>query len=90
MDAIEPITLILDLIGLIVIYLYLFFIPKPVEFTFNREYGVTTSFQPIADAINSISRDFALIKRMQYGFFILVISLIMKLINWFIRYISRV
>jgi hypothetical protein len=88
MGVIELITLVLDLIGLILIYWYLFSIPKPVDFTFNQEYGVITSLKPIADAINSISRNIALINRMRYGFFILVVSLILKLINWFIRYFS--
>ena len=89
MCVIELITLVMDLIGLILIYCNLFSIPKPIEFTFNQEYGVITGLQPVADAINSISRNIALIKRMQYGFFILVISLILKLINWFIAYFSR-
>ena len=89
MGVIELITLVLDLIGLIVIYWYLFSIPKPVKLTFDQEYGVITSLQPVADAINSISRNIALINRMRYGFFILVISLILKLTNWFIGYFSR-
>jgi hypothetical protein len=84
MRVIELITLVLDMIGLVLISWYLFSIPEPVKFIFNQEYGVITSLQPIADAINSISRNIALINRMRYGFFILVISLILKLINWII------
>ncbi|HLA05674.1 MAG TPA: hypothetical protein VJZ16_06815 [Syntrophales bacterium] len=89
MRVIELITLVLDMIGLILISWYLFSIPKPVEFTFNQEYGIITSLQPIADAINSISGNIALINRMRYGFFILVISLALKLINWFIVFFSK-
>ena len=83
MQKIELFTLLLDLAGLILISWSLFSIPKPLEFTFNQEYGVITSLQPIADAINSISRDFALIYKMRFGFLILSISLVLKLINWF-------
>jgi len=80
--AIEPITLVLDLIGLVLISLPLFSIPKPIEFTFSQDYGVIGDLKPVADAINSISRNIALIKRMRYGFYILLCSFVLKLINW--------
>jgi len=82
MRIIELITLVLDLVGLILISWYLFSIPEPVVFTFNQEYGLISSLQPMADAINSVSRDIALINKMRYGFFILVISLVLKLTSW--------
>lgn len=77
--GIEGITLLLDLFGLILISWYLFSVPKSVKFVFNQEYGVITSLQPIADAINEISRNFDLIWRMRIGFLILVFSLLIKL-----------
>lgn len=90
MRKIELTTLLLDFAGLILISWSLFSISKPLEFTFNQEYGVITSLKPIADAINSISRDFALIYKMRVGFLILCFSLVLKLINWFIECRSKI
>jgi hypothetical protein len=81
--VLELITLVLDLAGLLLISWYLFSIPEPVKFIFNQEYGIITSLQPIADAINEINRNFAVINRMRFGLFILIISLILKFYIWF-------
>lgn len=89
MRVMELITLVLDLVGLIFISCNLFSIPKPVKFVFNQEYGVITSLQPIADAINEISRNFDLIYRMRFGFYILVISFLLKLCLWFVPCFSK-
>ena len=78
MRYLEFTTLFLDFAGLVLISWCLFSIPEPVEFTFNQEYGVITSLQPLADTINSITRDLDTISRMRTGFCILVVSLILK------------
>ena len=83
---IDLLTLIMDLTGLILISWYLFSIPKPVTFTFNQEYGIITSLQPVAEAINTISGDIALISKMRCGFYILVVSLLLKLGKWVMEY----
>ncbi len=83
MRILELITLVLDLAGLLLISWYLFSIPGPVKFIFNQEYGIITSLQPIADAINQINRNFDIINRMRFGLFILIISLILKSYIWF-------
>ncbi|MGA2958097.1 MAG: hypothetical protein ABSF48_20520 [Thermodesulfobacteriota bacterium] len=83
---IDLLTLIMDLTGLILISWYLFSIPKPVTFTFNQEYGIITSLQPVADAINKISGDIAVISKMRCGFYILVVSLLLKLGKWVMEY----
>ena len=79
---IEPLTLFFDLIGLVFISWHLFSIPTSVKFVSNKEFGVITNIQDVEDAINKISRNFALIKKTRIGFFILFISLILKIINW--------
>jgi hypothetical protein len=89
MRVIDLVTLLLDLVGLVLISWYLFSIPQPVQFTFNQEYGVITSLKPVADAINKISGDIALIGKMRCGFYVLVFSLVLKLGKWFIEYFSR-
>ncbi len=71
------IALILDLIGFVFISWYLFSIPKPLAFLFDSPYGIRTDLQPIADAINMITRDFGLIYKMRFGFFILISSQIL-------------
>jgi len=81
----ELVSLILDLVGLGLISLYLFFIPKPLKFVFDSPYGIITDLQPIADAINNITRDFNLIYKMRFGFFILVFSQMIKFAIWYYR-----
>lgn len=89
MRIIDLITLVMDLIGLFLISLNLFNIPKPVEFTFSQETGIITSLRPVADAINKISGDIALISKMRWGFFILVVSMVLKLGKWVIEYFCK-
>ncbi len=89
MRIIDLITLVMDLVGLILISWYLFSIPKPVEFTFTQETAIITSLKPVADAINKISGDIALISRMRCGFYILVVSLVLKLGKWVVEYFWR-
>jgi hypothetical protein len=58
MKCVNLISLILDIIGFVFISWYLFSIPKPLKFVFDSPYGIITDLQPIADAINNITRDF--------------------------------
>ena len=83
MKKIKLFILILDLLGLILISWFLFAVPEPVKFVFDSPYGVITNLNPVADAINNISRDFAVINRMRFGFIILVISQGFKFYEFF-------
>ena len=83
MKWVNLISLILDFTGFVFISLYLFSIPKPLKFVFDSPYGIITDLQPIADAINKITRDFDLIYKMRFGFFILICSQIIKLGIWY-------
>lgn len=78
---VDFITSAMDLVGLILTALPFIFIPKPVKFTFSSEYGIITSLQPVADAINAVSRDIRLIKWVLLGFAILVASSVVKVIK---------
>lgn len=78
MKWINLLSLILDFIGFVFISWYLFSIPNLLKFVFDSPYGVVTDLQPIANAINNITRDFDLIYKMRFGFFILIISQIIK------------
>ncbi len=63
-----------------------FCIPKPFKLVFNSPYGIITDLQPIADAINKITRDFDLIYKMRFGFYILVFGMITKIGIWYFNY----
>ena len=86
MHWIEPITLGLDLIGLILISWFLFAIPEPVKFVFNSPYGIPVNYDFVSDAINAISRNMSLIKKGRWGFCILIISILLKCANWVIKH----
>ena len=79
---IVPLTLVLDLLGLILVSWSLFSIPEPTTLTFDSEYGVLTDLRPIADAINEVSRNFQAIHRMRFGFAVLVLSWVIKFGHW--------
>lgn len=79
-------SLLLDLIGFVLICWNLFSIPKPLKFLFDSPFGIITDLQPIADAINQITRDFDLIYKMRFGFFILICSQIIKFGIWYCNY----
>jgi hypothetical protein len=83
MEKIKLLILVLDLLGLFLISWFLFAVPKPIKFVFDSPYGVITNLKPVADAINNISRDFAVINRMRFGFTILVISQGLKFYEFF-------
>jgi hypothetical protein len=74
MRKIKLIILLLDLIGLFLISWFLFAIPEKTEFFVDSPYGAITDITPIADAINRVSRDFAVINKMRFGFAILIVS----------------
>jgi hypothetical protein len=78
LQALELLTLFLDLGGLILISWYLFFIPGPVSFEVT--YNTLKNLQPVKDAINAISRNINLIKKMRIGFSVLVFSLLIKIL----------
>jgi hypothetical protein len=83
MEMIRLITLSLDLIGLFLISWFLFVVPKKTEFFVDSPYGIITDITPIADAINRVSRDFATINKMRFGFAILIISQGFKFYEFF-------
>lgn len=84
----ELIALSLDFVGLIFVSWNLFSIPEPTKFVFNHEYGLITSLQPIADAINEISGNLALIYRMRIGLVILIVSMFLKFYIWFMPWLT--
>ena len=88
MCILELITLLLDVLGLVLISLFLFSVPEPTKFVFEQEAGIITSLHPFAGAINEISRNFRLIRRMRIGLGILVGSLFSKLAIWYLVNVS--
>jgi len=89
MCILELVTILLDLLGLVLISLFLLSVPKPTKFVFNQEFGIIESLQPVADAINEISRNFKLIRRMRIGLGILVGNLLLKLAIWYLGNFSN-
>jgi hypothetical protein len=79
LELITLLTLVLDLFGLILISWYLYSIPEPVSFNGEITYDNLADLQIVADSINKISRNLKSIRKMRFGFIILVISLFIKI-----------
>jgi len=82
MEFFELGIIILDLTGLFLISWYLFAVPEPLKFTYSSPYGMIMDLKPVENAINKITRNFNLIYKMRFGFFILVFSQILKVGLW--------
>lgn len=82
MIYIELITFILDITGLFFISWNLFSVPKEIKTQFpdGNENGPLRggTLRNIAQVVNSIIRDLNLIRKMRWGFALLLLSLILK------------
>ena len=80
-NLIESATFILDLIGLFLISIFLFKVPNPIEFG-QQTWESIGDLRDVRDALNKISRNMELVRKMRFGFASLVLSMFLKIILW--------
>ncbi len=82
-NNLEIVTLLLDLSGLVLISLYLFKVPEPVTFG-SQTWESISDLRDVRDALNKILRNMELIRKMRFGFALLVLSLVIKFVIWLV------
>ena len=71
-------TLFLDFFGLILVSLYLFNVPKSMELKEQTRESIE-DLKDVKIALNDIVRNMELIRKMRWGFFVLIVSLSIKI-----------
>lgn len=80
-NLIESVTFVLDLFGLFLISIFLFKVPSPIEFG-QQTWESISDLRDVRDALNKMNRNMELIRKMRFGFALLVMSLFIKITIW--------